>query len=174
MLSYGDINFMRGKMKENLISFFKKIIDFFKSEKFINFFKSKKFIITVSSIMAAILLCSIVGPYVILAAVRQPATEAHKYSEYFYTTYEEVRDHLADRVAALSESGVNVEYTTYAIDESDDLYIDNIYLPAKQDCTNLIVLTTGVHGMEGLSDRLCLTFSSRKCIPRSIPMIPVF
>ena len=118
-------------------------------EKLIRFFTSKKFIITASAITIAILLCSIIGPYIILAAVRQPTPGVHKYSEYFYTTYEEVRDHLADRVESLTESGVNVEYTTYAIDESDDLYIDNVYLPATEVCTNLILLTTGVHGMEG-------------------------
>ena len=68
-------------------------------EKLIRFFTSKKFIITASAITIAILLCSIIGPYIILAAVRQPTPGVHKYSEYFYTTYEEVRDHLADRVA---------------------------------------------------------------------------
>ena len=118
-------------------------------EKLIRFFKSKKFIITTSIIVAVVLLCSIVGPHIVLAIVRQPAVGTHKYSEYFYTTYEEVRDHLEDRVLALTESGVEVEYTTYAIDESDDLYIDNVYLPATETPTNLIVLTTGVHGMEG-------------------------
>ena len=118
-------------------------------EKLKRFFTSKGFIITTSIILAIVLLCSIVGPYVILASVRQPEPETHKYSEYFYTTYEDVRNHLADRVKKLEGSGVDVEYTTYAIDENDGLYIDNIYLPAKETSTNLIVLTTGVHGMEG-------------------------
>ena len=118
-------------------------------EKLKNFFTSKGFIITVSAILAVVLLCTIVGPHIILASVRQPDPETHKYSEYFYTTYEDVRNHLADRVEKLEESGVDVEYTTYAIDEDDGLYIDNIYLPATEASTNLIVLTTGVHGMEG-------------------------
>ena len=109
----------------------------------------KKLIVTASVITLILLLCSMVGPHLILTMVRQPATETHKYSEYFYTTYEEVRNHLADRVNTLKDNGIEVEYTTYAIDESDDLFIDNVYLPATETCTNLILLTTGVHGMEG-------------------------
>jgi hypothetical protein len=35
------------------------------------------------------------------------------------------------------------------VDEADELYIDSFYLPARDAQTNLIVLTTGVHGMEG-------------------------
>ena len=118
-------------------------------EKFIKIFTSKKLIITTSIIALIFILCSVVGPYAILAAVSQPTPGTHKYSEYFYTTYDDVRNHLADRVETLSQSGIDVEYTTYAIDAEDDLYIDNIYLPATETCTNLIVLTTGVHGMEG-------------------------
>ena len=114
-----------------------------------NFFTSKAFIITTTVIVSLILLCSIVGPHIILAIVRQPATEEHKYSEYFYTSYEDVRNHLADRVHQLEESGITVEHKTHAIDESDGLYIDNIYLPSTEEKTNLIVLTTGVHGIEG-------------------------
>ena len=118
-------------------------------EKLIKFFTSKKFIITTSIIVAIILLCSIIGPYIILAAVRQPEPEEHKYSEYFFNTYEDVRNHLADRVEELLDSKIEVEYTSYAIDSSDGLYIDNIYLPASEESKNLIVLTTGVHGIEG-------------------------
>ncbi len=118
-------------------------------EKLKKFFTSKKFIITTSIIAGILLLCTLVGPRIVLMAVRQPKTEAHKYSEYFYNTYEEVRTHLAQRVEKLKESGIEVEHKTHAIDESDNLYIDNIYLPASEENTNLIVLTTGVHGIEG-------------------------
>ena len=118
-------------------------------EKLKKFFTSKKFIIPTSIIAGILLLCTLVGPHLVLLAVRQPKTEAHKYSEYFYNTYEEVRTHLAQRVENLKESGIKVEHKTHAIDESDNLYIDNIYLPASEENTNLIVLTTGVHGMEG-------------------------
>ena len=118
-------------------------------EKLIRFFTSKKFIITACILLFIILLCTIVGPHIILAIVRQPTPENHLYSEYFYTSYEQVREHLKERVESLENEGVVVEYKTHAIDASDDLYIDNIYLPSTQNQTNLIVLTTGVHGIEG-------------------------
>ena len=113
------------------------------------FFLSRAFIATCLTIVTLLLICTIIGPHIILTIVRQPETETHKYSEYFLTTYDEVRAHLSDRVEALEAEGVAVEYNSYAIDESDGLYIDNIYLPSKSEKTNLIVLTTGVHGIEG-------------------------
>ena len=118
-------------------------------EKLVKFFTSKKFIITTSIIAGFLLLCTILGPYIILAIVRQPAPENHKYSEYFLNTYDEVRAHLAERVEELKSNNIVVEQTSYTIDESDGLYIDKILLPATEETTNLLVLTTGVHGMEG-------------------------
>lgn len=112
-------------------------------------FTSKKFIVTMCIFFAIYLFGTFAMPHIILSIVRQPKPEEHAYSDYFLTTYDEVRTHLANRVQSLQNSGVTVEHTTYAIDESDDLYIDNIYIPATEKCTNLIVLTTGVHGIEG-------------------------
>ena len=105
-----------------------------------------KFILIITII--AILL-TLFGPYLVLHLARQPEPEAHQYSEYFATSYGEVRARLVDRVAKLREQGIEVEKTSYAIDESDGLYIDNIYIPSLAERENLIVLTTGVHGMEG-------------------------
>ena len=101
-------------------------------------------------VTAIALILTFVGQYAVLAIARQPEPESgYAYSDSFYTTYDEIRDHLGERVDALVASGIEVEYTTYAVDASDDLYIDNIYLPSSAEKTNLIVLTTGVHGMEG-------------------------
>ena len=101
-------------------------------------------------VTAIALILTFVGQYAVLAIARQPEPESgYAYSDSFYTTYDEIRDHLGERVEALVASGIEVEYTTYAVDASDDLYIDNIYLPSSAEKTNLIVLTTGVHGMEG-------------------------
>ena len=118
-------------------------------EKLKKFFTSKKFIVTTCVCLAIYLFCTAVMPHIILAIVRQPVPEEHAYSDYFLTSYEEVRTHLADRVQSLKESGITVEHEVYAIDESDDLYVDGIYLPSTEKHTNLIVLTTGVHGIEG-------------------------
>ena len=112
--------------------------------------KKKVFIAILSVMLAVVILLTAVGPYLVLIGARQPEVAAkYAYSEYFYNSYEEIRLHLKDRVAQLRENGVAVEVSEYAIDESDGLYIDNIYLPSSKDKDNLILLTTGVHGMEG-------------------------
>ena len=114
-----------------------------------NFFSGRfgKFLIRT---VAIILILTVAGPYAVLALARQEVPVGpYNYSDSFLNSYDEVRDHLNDRVLALQSAGIEVEYTTYAVDEGDDLYIDNVYLPASVETTNLILLTTGVHGMEG-------------------------
>ena len=106
----------------------------------------KKKLLWVIGILAAIaLIATLIGPAIILNIVRQPEPAAeYSYSESFLTDYESVRCHLLE----LAE-GLEAETYTHAIDESDDLYIDTFYLQAQQEQTNLVILTTGVHGMEG-------------------------
>ena len=110
----------------------------------------KVFIAIIGITLALIILLSVIGPYIVLQCARQPKVEdEYTYSEVFFNSYDEIRLHLKERVSELRKNGVTVESTEYAIDESDDLYVDNIYLPAAKENVNLIVLTTGVHGMEG-------------------------
>ena len=112
--------------------------------------KVKVLVICLSVVVAIAILLSAAGPYAVLMGAKQPEVEAeYSYSEYFFSTYEEVRENLKNRVGRLKADGVTVEVSEYAIDESDGLYIDNIYLPAENEKTNLVVLTTAVHGMEG-------------------------
>ena len=101
-------------------------------------------------ILAVILFITLAGPHIILMLDKQGAVaETYNYSEVFYDEYDDVRAHLSDTAASLKTRGYNVELSSYAIDESDDLYIDSIYIPATEKQTNLIVITTGVHGIEG-------------------------
>ena len=99
---------------------------------------------------AVVLILTILGPYAVLGlAMQETPADSYAYSDSFLNSYNEVRAHLAHRVELLKAAGITVEHKEYAIDESDELYIDNIYLPAEVETTNLIILTTGVHGMEG-------------------------
>ena len=112
--------------------------------------RKKCLLATLSVILCAVVLLTAVGPYAVLISARQPEVEdSYSYSEYFYTTYEQVRENLKNRVNKLRDSGVSVQVSEYAVDEADDLYIDNIYLPSNKENKNLVILTTGVHGMEG-------------------------
>ena len=106
-----------------------------------------RFVITT---IAVVLVLTLLGPYAVLAIARQEIPkDNYNYSDSFLNSYDDVRRHLGERVEMLRAEGIAVEYDTYAVDENDDLYIDNIYLPATSETTNLILLTTGVHGMEG-------------------------
>ncbi|MBO5178573.1 MAG: DUF2817 domain-containing protein [Lachnospiraceae bacterium] len=51
-------------------------------------------------------------------------------------------------LSCLNAAGIATESESYVIDAADGLYIDTVYVPA-QEKKNLIVLTTGVHGIEG-------------------------
>lgn len=110
----------------------------------------KKLIVIGSVILAIVLLCTFIGPYIILAVDKQEEVAAeYNYSEVFFDEYDDVRDHLLDTIDELKQDGHNVQLSSYAIDEKDGLYIDSVYIPATEKQTNLIVITTGVHGIEG-------------------------
>ncbi len=113
--------------------------------------KKKKVLITILSVVLVVsILLTVGGPYLVLMGARQPeVAEEYNYSKSFFTNYDEVRNNLQKRVYILKKDGVNVQHTEYMVDESDNLYIDNIYIPAIKEQKNLVVLTTGVHGMEG-------------------------
>ena len=106
----------------------------------------KKKLLTFAIILLILVMtATAIGPRIILSIVRQPEpAETYSYSNSFLDSYDEVRAHLQALTADLG-----VEITSYAIDAQDDLYIDSFYLPSTGENTNLIILTTGVHGMEG-------------------------
>ena len=121
----------------------------------------KKLLTVLCVLLALILLATTIGPHIVLAAVRQPEpAETYAYSDSFYNSYEDIRTHLQELTAQLG-----VEISSYAIDASDDLYIDSFYLPSEGDKTNLIVLTTGVHGMEGFIGSVMLDVFFQEIYP---------
>ena len=107
------------------------------------------------------IVATFIGPGIILHAVRQPEpADQYAYSDSFYESYGEIRTHLQELTADLG-----VEIFSYAIDESDGLYIDSFYLPGTDAHRNLIVLTTGVHGMEGYIGATMLDVFFREIYP---------
>ena len=110
----------------------------------------KKITIVIGVVVGLLLLATLIGPSLILKADRQEAkADEYAYSEVFFDEYDEVRAHFLDTVKAFEDAGVEYELDSYEIDYEDGLYIDSLYLPSKEEQTNLVVLTTGVHGMEG-------------------------
>ena len=105
----------------------------------------KKLLWTVGILAVLLILATVIGPYLILSAARQPEpAQTYAYSDSFLTTYDQVREHLQQLTGELG-----VEISSYPVNEAEGLYIDAFYLPAAGEKTNLVVLTTGVHGMEG-------------------------
>ena len=105
----------------------------------------KKLLWTVGILAVLLILATVIGPYLILSAARQPEpAQTYAYSDSFLTTYDQVREHLQQLTDELG-----VEISSYPVNEAEGLYIDAFYLPAAGEKTNLVVLTTGVHGMEG-------------------------
>ena len=110
----------------------------------------KKLCIWICSILAAVLLVSWIAPHLILLVDRQEeVADTYAYSDVFFDEYEDARNHLLQKVDSLASQGYPLELYSYPIDETEDLYIDNIYIPSENKKSNLIVLTTGVHGIEG-------------------------
>lgn len=104
----------------------------------------KKLLWIVCTVLVVALVATLIGPTIILNIVRQETpAQTYAYCDSFYNSYDEVRTHLQELTAELG-----TQISSYAIDEADGLYIDSFYLPGEEK-TNLIVLTTGVHGMEG-------------------------
>ena len=87
----------------------------------------KKKLLWVLGVLAALLiLATVIGPHLILAAVRQETpAESYAYSESFLTSYDEIRAHLAQRMEQMKAAGTVVESESYAVDESDDWYIES-------------------------------------------------
>ena len=122
----------------------------------------KKKLLWLLIILAALaLLATLAGPGLILNAVRQPEPDEHyAYSESFFNSYEDIRTHLQELTADLG-----VEISSHAIDADDGLYIDSFYLPSTGEKTNLVVLTTGVHGIEGYIGSVMLDVFFREVYP---------
>lgn len=101
-------------------------------------------------ILLVLLVLTLFAPHLILVLDKQEQiAESYSYSEVFYDEYDDVRAHLLDTVDVLRTEGYDVQLNSYEIGSEEGLYIDSVYIPATEKQTNLVVLTTGVHGIEG-------------------------
>ena len=124
----------------------------------------KKLIPFLIILFILVMTATAIGPRLILAAVRQPEpAENYAYKDAFFNSYDDVRAYLQQLT-----SDLGVEIYSHAVDASDDLYIDSFYLPAEEK-TNLIILTTGVHGMEGYIGTTMLEVFFREIYPTLDP-----
>ena len=121
----------------------------------------------VTALVILVVTVSVAGPHAILALVKQPApAESYNYSTSFRTTYDETRQGIEALIAHLEGEGIAVERESHAVDADDGLYIDTFYLPSAKERTNLVVLTTGVHGMEGYIGSVMLDVFFQEIYPQ--------
>lgn len=112
--------------------------------------KKRRWLIFGCIVVGVLLFVTFCVPHLILLADKQDkVADEYAYSGSFLKEYDEVRLRLSETVAGLKAQGKTVETHVYPVDEADGLYIDTIYVPSENEQKNLIVLTTGVHGIEG-------------------------
>ena len=110
----------------------------------------KKLLVTGGIILAIVLLCVLLVPRIILWGVTQEKkAEDCNYGDVFFEEYDEVRANILKRIDELKAAGHDVQSESYEIAAEEGLYIDSFYVSATAEQDNLIVLTTGVHGIEG-------------------------
>ncbi len=73
------------------------------------------------------------------------------YAAFYPETYDQARQDFRDITAGLSEYYSNVVTTSIVVPSATDnnLTIDICYVPAQKDSANLLILSSGVHGIEG-------------------------
>ena len=110
----------------------------------------KKFKVIVIVNVVVLVLLTFIVPHLILNADRQEEkADSYAYSEVFFDEYEDVRAHLSETAERLKNQGFEADFYNFTVDKKEGLYIDCIYIPSETKQDNLIVITTGVHGIEG-------------------------
>lgn len=103
-----------------------------------------------SAFMIVVVLVVMIAPYIMRYVLTQKEdTRDYAYKSSFLNDYEEVRENLQVQINKLESAGYQVQYSEYAIEEADGLYIDSMYIAPEKEKENLIIITTGVHGIEG-------------------------
>jgi predicted deacylase len=72
---------------------------------------------------------------------------------FFYETYDENRKHFKQSAASIQKQFRNVEISKLIVrsDADSDLSIDTVYIPAQREAKKLIIMSSGVHGIEGFT-----------------------
>ena len=92
-------------------------------------------------------------------------SSSYAYQEDFITDYDTIRERFLGHVDDFSSQWQQVKTFSHPIDSADNLYIDSILLEAEETKDNLIVITTGVHGIEGYIGATMLEVFIDKFLP---------
>lgn len=103
---------------------------------------NKKILIPIIVVLIIIFSIYFIAPNLILSNLTNNDKTDYPYKEFFITDYNEIRNNFMSHGLELE-----AEMFTHTIDKDDDLYIDTMYIKPKNE-ENLILISTGVHGIE--------------------------
>jgi hypothetical protein len=77
----------------------------------------------------------------------------HSLLTFFHETYDENREQFRKLAASLQREFTDIEVSkcTVKSEVDSDLTIDVVYIPAQQEAKKLLIMTSGVHGIEGFT-----------------------
>lgn len=105
----------------------------------------------------AVLAVALVGFLTITVYVNQSLDDEGEVDSsmltFFYDTYEENREQFRRLAASLQKKYTEVETASHLVKSGtdSDLSIDVVYLPARDKCEKLIIMSSGIHGIEGFT-----------------------
>ncbi|MCE9597471.1 MAG: DUF2817 domain-containing protein [Spirochaetia bacterium] len=87
---------------------------------------------------------------------------------YFRETYEESRSDFRKECELRSTAGANLTTLPVASQSDSDLTIDLCYLPATDHQDRILIITSGVHGIEGLAGSTIQRFFMAQLLPGNL------
>jgi len=74
-------------------------------------------------------------------------------TNHFNDSYEDCRSAFLSEVSTLKQEFSDVEISSIAVPskKNEELYVDIAYIPARDTSLNLLILTSGIHGIEGFT-----------------------
>ena len=109
------------------------------------------------SIMLSTLIFLLLGFLAISFAVNRKITDKGEVDSsmltFFHETYDENREQFRRLAASLQREFSDVEISKCIVksEVDSDLTIDAVYIPARNEAKKLMIMTSGVHGMEGFT-----------------------
>lgn len=90
------------------------------------------------------------------------------YLSYFNETYEDCRKDFLDAGKEISDSTRNVKVGSFKVPSKIDnkLFVDWLYIPATDSAIKTLIITSGLHGIEGFSGSAVQLFFLDKILPQ--------
>ena len=84
---------------------------------------------------------------------------------FFYETYAENRNQFRQLASSLKSNIKNVEISKLLVKNNleSDLSIDTVYIPTQSNSNKLVIISSGIHGVEGFTGSAVQQYFMRGC-----------